>query len=54
MTAIGTYQDVKTVVIRQNIPIFYHVPKVIEGWYNKPKGMLQILYERGFIPPSAK
>ena len=22
-----------------------------EGWSNKPKGMLQILYERGFINP---
>ena len=23
-----------------------------EGWSNKPKGMLQILYERGFINPT--
>ena len=24
-------------------------PKKIEGWLGKPKGQLQILYEKGFI-----
>jgi hypothetical protein len=27
-------------------------PKIIEGWLNKPKGMLQVLWERGFIDSS--
>ena len=25
------------------------IPKVTEGWEGKPKGMMQVLWERGFI-----
>jgi len=36
-----------------NIPTFEMQPKVVtKGWVGKPKGMLQILWERGFIDPS--
>jgi hypothetical protein len=27
----------------------YEEPVILEGWYGKPKGMLQVLWERGFI-----
>lgn len=33
----------------RNIPLTADEPKVIQGWLGKPKGMLQILYERGHI-----
>jgi hypothetical protein len=31
------------------IPLSDEIPKIIEGWEGKPKGMLQVLAERGFI-----
>jgi hypothetical protein len=37
--------------IRQ-IPTKYQEKKIKEGWAGKPKGSLQILYERGFIDPN--
>ena len=27
------------------------MPEITEGWEGKPKGMLQILFEQGFINP---
>ena len=34
-----------------NLPIKFERRKIIEGWSGKQKGMLQILWERGFIDP---
>jgi hypothetical protein len=34
-----------------NIPLKQTVDVVIEGWVGKPKGLLQILHERGLIDP---
>jgi hypothetical protein len=34
-----------------NLPVDYTEDVIEEGWLNKPKGSLQILYERGFIDP---
>jgi hypothetical protein len=34
-----------------NLPITYTEEVTIEGWCNKPKGSLQILFERGWIDP---
>jgi hypothetical protein len=31
------------------IATVHEVDQIIEGWMGKPKGVLQILYERGFI-----
>ena len=28
---------------------FLNIRKINEGWLNQPKGMLQVLYQRGFI-----
>ena len=35
--------------IENNVPISISENVVIKGWVNAPKGMLQILWERGFI-----
>jgi len=35
-----------------NIAISEKRWKVWQGWWNQPKGMLQILWERGFIDPN--
>jgi hypothetical protein len=37
---------------QNNVPYEITAPKIKEGWVGKPKGMLQILWERGFIDPS--
>ena len=34
---------------RHNIPTSFQKVKVVKGWNNSPKGMLQMLYERGCI-----
>ena len=31
------------------IPVEEEISRVVEGWEGKPKGMLQVLWERGFI-----
>ena len=37
---------------RNGIPIVREEPKVKEGWVGKSKGLLQVLWERGFIDTS--
>jgi hypothetical protein len=39
---------------QKNIPIEEELDEAVEGWEGKPKGMLQILWERGFVDPSKK
>ena len=34
-----------------NLPITKEEAKIIEGWVGKPKGALQLLYERGWVNP---
>ena len=48
----GNFKKVKEVAVSNNIPLSKDVPVVEEGWVNKPKGMLQILYEHGFLDQS--
>ena len=36
-----------------NIVTSREVPNIQEGWVGKPKGALQVLYERGWINPAA-
>ena len=38
-----------TLCAQHSIPIFVDEMNVEPGWFNKPKGMLQILFERGWI-----
>jgi hypothetical protein len=35
-----------------NIPLKKRIREIKHGWYNQPKGALQLLYECGFIDPS--
>jgi hypothetical protein len=37
---------------QNNIPYKVTTKIINEGWNGKPKGMLQILWERGFIDPA--
>jgi hypothetical protein len=32
-----------------NIPLVYELPEILKGWEGQPKGMLQVLWGRGFI-----
>ena len=41
-----------TICIEKGIAISKELRKIKEGWCKKPKGMLQVLYERGFIDPT--
>ncbi|KAI2495669.1 hypothetical protein MHU86_18853 [Fragilaria crotonensis] len=42
-------KELVAVCISNNIPIDREVPKIKEGWVGKAKGLLQVLWERGFI-----
>ena len=45
----GNLKKIQELATHNNIPLQHEVPIIKEGWVNKPKGMLQILYERGFL-----
>lgn len=47
--SVGVLQKLAT---KHGIPITYQFQKKRQGWLGKPKGMLQILFERGFIDPT--
>ena len=50
MLAKGKKQAIQSKAQEHNLPRIEETKaKVIEGWENKPKGLLQILWERGFI-----
>ena len=36
----------------KNVETTTTVPEIVEGWIGKPKGALQVLYERGWINPT--
>jgi hypothetical protein len=42
-------KELVAVCINNSIPITCEVPKIKEGWVGKAKGLLQVLWERGFI-----
>ena len=46
------YADIRAYALAHGIPVEYERNKVKEGWLGKPKGMLQLLHERGFIDPT--
>jgi hypothetical protein len=43
-------EDLRTFADQHGLATTYAKQKVKEGWVGKPKGMLQVLWERGFIP----
>ena len=48
----GNLKEIQDLCVQLNIPIEFERNKVVEGWVGKQKGMLQILWERGFIDTS--
>lgn len=48
----GNLKEIQALATQLQIPIEFERNKTEEGWRSKPKGMLQILWERGFIDPS--
>ena len=48
----GTLKEAQVLSLQYNLPIQYTCKKVQEGWNLKPKEMMQILWERGFIDPN--
>ncbi len=49
--SLKNLQDVATA---NQLPLEHAVPRIKEGWMGKPKGMLQILFERGFLDTRGK
>ena len=47
----GNLKEVQETAAKLNILIQFTTKKVLEGWVGKPKGMMQILWERGFFYP---
>jgi hypothetical protein len=51
LTMKGKLKDLQAAAQLNGIPIEEVKEKVIEGWENKAKGLLQVLWERGWIDP---
>ena len=52
LTVKGKLKDLQRAASNIGLPIEETKQKVIEGWEGKPKGLLQILWERGWIDNS--
>jgi hypothetical protein len=50
--ATGNKTKIQKLCTDKGIPIKVSLPKITEGWVNKPKGLKQVLWERGFIDES--
>ncbi len=49
ITAGGTQKNLQQLCARNNIPTEEVIPKIQLGWEGKQKGLLQVLWERGWI-----
>ncbi len=47
----GTYKKIKEICTRNNIETEEEIQKVVPGWGGKQKGLLQSLWEHGWIDP---
>jgi hypothetical protein len=52
LRARGSREELVKLCEQNDVPHQSMTDKIREGWAGKPKGMLQILWERGFIHPS--
>ena len=43
--------EIKEIAILHGVDLQYRKTQITEGWYMKPKGLLQIQWERGWIDP---
>ena len=49
----GLKQKLQNMTRKCEVPITHNVLKfLVKGWQGEPKGLLQFLWERGFIDPS--
>ena len=48
----GTLKQIQEIATRNNLPLELEFDEIEEGWNGKPKGMLQVLWERGYIDES--
>jgi hypothetical protein len=48
----GTVLQLKEIAQRNNIPLVFEQQEILKGWQVQPKGMLQVLWECGFIDGS--
>lgn len=48
----GTKAQLSKLADQNGIPLTVEIDEMIEGWHGSPKGMLQVLFERGFIDPA--
>ena len=42
-------EEINEIVTENGIELTYDEPEVIQGWVGRPKGMLQVLWERGYV-----
>ena len=54
MRDTGNVRELRERAANHNIPIEYDIDVIDEGWFGNPKGMAQILWERGFLDPSKR
>jgi hypothetical protein len=47
-----TMKELQDFATTNGIPLHVNNPEVTQGWEGKPKGLLQVLWERGFIDES--
>ncbi len=52
ITMKGRLSDLQKAAINHGIPLEEISQKILEGWEGKPKGLLQVLWERGWIDNS--
>ena len=46
----GVKQKLQDAERKYKVPIHHNVPNLrVKGWQGKPKGLLQVLWDRGFI-----
>ena len=46
-----TIKEVQELATSQNMPIRVEENDIVEGWVGKPKGIRQVLWERGLLDP---
>ena len=49
-----TLKEVQEIATAKNLPITTEEDDIIEGWLGKPKGIKQVLWERGLLDPEVQ
>jgi hypothetical protein len=52
ISAKGNKQQIKNIAQQAGISLSYEQQEIVQGWEGKPKGMEQVLWERGWIDPT--